>query len=78
MNNSFNIKLKNQRHKETIITVSPNDTIGQLKAKVGADPDDIWKLDGEALKNDKTISFYNIEKDDVIGTNPKHPGGIYK
>lgn len=73
---SFNIKLKDQKFRETPLLVNPNDKIGDLKSKVGAHKDDVWKFDGDTLKNDKTLDFYGIEKDDVINTNPKHPGGV--
>ena len=71
---SFNIKIKNPKGKEKIISVKSTDSIGNAKSYAGY-VGYIWKFNGEVLKDEKTIEYYGIEEDDVIILNSPQPGG---
>ena len=75
MNKQINIKIKNERHQETKIFVNNNDKIGDLKARLGFDPRDRWRFEGEVLKNENTIGYYGFDEGDTITTSKYVPGG---
>ena len=56
------------------LQVNSKDTIHEVKRKLGQ-YNCILKFDGEILKNDKTIEYYNIEDGDTIVFNNQHQGG---
>lgn len=75
MSNKINIKIKNERHHETKISVNYSDKIGDLKTSLNYDLKDRWRFEGEVLNNNKTIENYGIEEGDTITTSKYVPGG---
>lgn len=71
---SIKIKVKTPKGKEKVVIVNSTDTIGTAKIKSGYSGY-IWKFDGEILKDDKTIEYYQLEEDDTIIINTPQPGG---
>ena len=71
---NYNIKIKNPQGREKRVLVSSNDTIIKAKQTHGYSGQ-IWKFNGEVLKDEKTIEYYGIEEDDVIISNIPAPGG---
>ena len=51
--------------KKLPLILNTNMTIAEAKEEAGEN-DVKWKFDGEILKNDKTLSYYNIKDDDII------------
>lgn len=72
------IIIKNMAGKETVIEVSPSETINDGKKKYDGNLGRIWIYDGETLDGTKTFSHYLIdENDNIIATN-KVIGGLNK
>lgn len=77
---SFTIKIKDLEEHIVSITVSGSDTIENGKRKYcnvknRTFSDYQWKFGGRVLKNDKTFNDYEIEQDDMIGSNDRSEGG---
>ncbi len=62
---SVRITVLNNTRKKLPLILNTNMTIAEAKEEAGEN-DAIWKFDGEILKNDKTLSYYNIKDDDII------------
>ena len=69
-------KTKNQG---TTLTISPSDTIATVKEKyystVGNRANNQWIYDATVLKDENTISSYEIEEKDIIEAHPSSKGG---
>lgn len=68
------IKLINPSGREKILEFEANITIYEAK-QISGFPGYSWKFNGEVLKDEKTLSYYDIEEDDVIIANFPCPGG---
>ena len=72
---SVNIFFMDRRGNKIPKTICLSEKIGKVKADF-KESDNLWRFDGELLKDERTFISYNIEKDDVINTNNIHFGGI--
>ena len=68
------IILEEHSGKENVLNVNLNDTIFEIKKKYGK-IDCFFKYENEILKNDKTLSYYDIEDGAIIYANVKPIGG---
>lgn len=68
------VKIIDGRGEEKRIRIDTNKTIRDLKQKYG-DTEINLKFNGEILKDDKTIEYYEIEEDDCIMSNKRAVGG---
>ena len=60
--------------KKKFVRLEENITIQEAKQISGYNGY-VWKFNGEVLKDDKTLSYYGIEDDDVICSNRHYEGG---
>ena len=67
------IYIKDLRGRSTKIKIDTKDTIRDLKKKYGHPY--ILKFDGEVLKDNKTLEYYEIKDGDKIISNIHHQGG---
>jgi hypothetical protein len=76
---SFNIKISNGKGNIQNLSVKKTDTISNAKIAAGYTPTTNykWKSDGQVLKDEKTIDFYNIEEDDLIVVSRNQIGGEF-
>ena len=70
----MNIIIKDTRGKNFVLNVTRNTTIRELKEKYANSLglsffDFIFKFNGNVLRNDKTLDYYEIEDGDTIITN---------
>ena len=68
------IKIKNPGGKEKCVIFEENTTIKEAK-QISGSIGYTWKFNGEVLKEDKTLSYYDIEEDDTIIENKLVKGG---
>jgi hypothetical protein len=76
---SFNIKISDGKGNIKNLSVTKTDTISSAKIAAGYTPTTNykWKTDGQVLKDEKTIEFYDIEKDDLIVVSKNQVGGEF-
>ena len=62
---NLNIKLRSKNGKEKTLILNTNMTIAEAKEKAG-EKNKRWICSGSVLKDEKTLSYYDIENDDII------------
>jgi len=77
---SIKINIQTPKTKEaTTLAVNPTDTIRTVKEeyfrKVGTRVNNQWIYDASVLKDERTISSYEIEDKDIIEAHPLSKGG---
>lgn len=72
------IIIKNMTGIETVIEVSPSETINDGKKKYDGNIGRIWIFDGETLDGTKTFSDYEIDENETIIATNKVIGGLNK
>ena len=71
---TIKIRIVDGSGKEKKISVKKSDSIRTAKEKADC-KNYRWRIDGDILKDDKTIGFYEIENDDVISKGEYVEGG---
>ena len=71
---NLNIKLRSKNGKEKTLILNTNMTIAEAKEKAG-EKNKQWKCNGSVLKDDKTLSYYELEDDDIIISHGEFIGG---